>query len=173
MNDLLTQLVAAYREQGPVFRLPRDGGEIVVLAGANANTLLAQSGSRYFSNQQMFGDFARELGAENFIVAMDGPKHRQMRASMKPAFSPEAVGRYLPEMLGSARRELEKWPRGSQIEMVETFRRMIAEQTTRAMVSHSASADFEYIFHFFQKALNVLVARSAPKSELQTIEYLF
>jgi cytochrome P450 len=173
MNELLRQLVAAYREQGPVFRFKRDGGEIVVLAGPSANTLLAQSGSRYFSNEQMFGEFARELGADNFIVAMDGPRHRQMRASMKPAFSPDAVTRYIPELLRSSRRELEKWPPGSRLEMVDTFRRTIAEQTTRAMLGHSASADFEHIFYFFQKALNVLVARSEPKSELQTIEYLF
>jgi cytochrome P450 len=171
MDGILGYFLDSYRQYGPVFRMPPDQKGTLVLAGPEANLLLAHYGSQYFTSEQVFGEFGRELGADNFIVAVDGPPHRNLRNTMRPAFSPAAIARYIPVMLGVVHKAAMRWQKGDQLEMVETFRRLVADQTTLAMTGQTTGSSYEYVSYFLQTVLETLVSRTAPRSALSTFDY--
>jgi cytochrome P450 len=167
MHNQVLSLVRAYGERGPVFDL----GGMPVLAGRRANHLLAQSGDRYFSSREVHTHFLREIGTDNFVVALDGDRHRHMRSIMRPAFAREAIAGYLPHMAHTTRDTIERWQSGQQVEMVETFRRLIIEQTALVMTHWSVAGELACISRFFRTAVSGIFGRIAPQA-LQDPDYV-
>jgi cytochrome P450 len=125
--------------------------------------LLAQSGDRYFRTGTFYAHFIKEFGADRFVVAMDGVPHRRMRAIMHPAFTWDAIARYLPEMASTTRRVVRGWQQGQSVDMVSTLRRLITDQTALAMTGRTSADHFEDISHFFKTAVAFSLGRYAPE----------
>jgi cytochrome P450 len=160
MRGDLLNLVRTYQARGSVFEI----GGMLVLAGRRANLMLAQSGDQYFTSRQVHTHFLRELGTDHFIAALDGAPLRHMRSIMQPAFSREAIAGYLPQMALTTQRTAERWQYGQQVEMVETFRRLVTEQTALVMTHSSVADDFVSVSRFFRTAVSGIFGRIAPKA---------
>jgi cytochrome P450 len=163
MHEALLSLVRVYEQHGPVFRVGGPDRGPVVLAGPKANVLLAQSGDRYFRTGTFYAHFTRELGADHFVVAMDGAPHRRMRAIMHPAFNWDAISRYLAQMADATRRTVEAWRPGQRVDITRTLRQLITDQTALAMTGRTSSGHFDDISHFFKTAVAYSLGRYAPE----------
>jgi cytochrome P450 len=152
-----------YEQYGPVFRVGGRERGPVVLAGPKANVLLAQSGDRYFRTGTFYAHFVKELGADHFVVAMDGAPHRRMRAIMQPAFNWDAIAGYLAQMADTTRRTVEDWRPGQSVDIIRTLRQLITDQTALAMTGRTSSSHFDDISHFFKTAVACSLGRYAPE----------
>ena len=166
-------MVRAYQEHGPVLTMPGSGGQVAVLAGPDANLLLAQEGYRLFSSKEFYAKFVGELGSTHFVVALDGPPHRQMRQIMKPAFGWDAIAGYFLPFAEVTDRLLRSWQDSAPrtLDAAEVLRRLITDQTSLAMMGHAAGGDFDAFSLFFRTALNATLGRYAP-GELASEPYL-
>jgi cytochrome P450 len=113
----------------------------------------------------------REIGSEYFIVALDGERHRHMRNFMRPAYGREAIKRYVPEIAKATQRTIERWQCGQQVDMVQTFRRLIVEQTALVMTHRNADSEFASISRFFRTAVGGIFGSIAPQA-LEDPEYV-
>lgn len=160
-----------YHRVGPVYRVAVLNKRFTVLAGQEANLFLAQSGDRYLHNRQVFGDLVGELGGEQVIIAQDGSAHRHARRQLQPAFTREAVARYLPPMAAMTREAVQAWQVGQRLDVVDGMRRLITAQTGLAMAGRAPGAAFEDISTFFVTLIGATLSRRQPRSALQAPGY--
>lgn len=163
--------LTCYQRVGPVFRVAVLDKRFLVLAGQEANLFLAQSGDRHLHNRQVFGELVAELGGEQVIIAQDGSAHRHARRQLQPAFTREAVARYLPQMAAVTRETVQAWQVGQRLDVVDGMRRLITAQTGLAMAGHAPGAAFEDISTFFVTLISATLAKRQPRSALQATPY--
>jgi hypothetical protein len=85
-----------YREHGKIFRTRYRGDDWVTIAGIEANDFFWQNTADW-SYQQAGPGFRDQFGP-TYVTQLDGAPHLRKRRLLKPAFSAEAVGRYVPLM---------------------------------------------------------------------------
>lgn len=88
--------IAAYRENGPVFRVDIDGSQWVALAGPEANPFCWGNPDFWSYGDAMQG-FTEELGPTH-LTQLDRAPHRRKRRLLNPGFSLPAVMRRIPAM---------------------------------------------------------------------------
>jgi cytochrome P450/CRP-like cAMP-binding protein len=136
LTSPLESLLAAYNQLGPVFRVAIPGREIVVLAGPEANALLAQHEDEYFASAGAYANLASEAGTRNYPQAVDGEAHAYLRRTLRPAYSREVLGPYLPQIAESVRKTARAWQPGQQLKVMAFSQRMLMEQLSLAMANH-------------------------------------
>jgi cytochrome P450 len=87
----MESLLRAYHDHGPIFRVAFPGREIVIIAGREANELLALHEEEYFRSRDAYATLAAESGSSRYLFATDGDDHNSLRRALRPAFSREAL----------------------------------------------------------------------------------
>jgi cytochrome P450 len=93
-----------------------------------------------------------------------------MRRVMRPAFTLEAIARYVPRIAETTQHLARHWQPGQRVDVVDTFRRLITDQTALMMTNRAAGADFAAVSRFFTTAVGATLGRYAAP-ELARPEY--
>ncbi len=86
INFLRTQ----HAIHGKAFRFQAAHKKFVVLAGIEANRLMAGESRDYFSSQETWGRFLKGLNCPHLFIGVDGEAHQYQRKLLKPQFSKAA-----------------------------------------------------------------------------------
>lgn len=159
MNDPLRFLVRAYREYGAVFRVNAGARQMIVLAGLEANQFLGRWGAEYLGSEVLFGGFARELGTEDFLVALDGERHRELRRMMRAGYSRAALLPHFEQVIEVTRAMLRAQPVGARLRVLPLLQRIVTEQLGAVLVHRAPGEYFEDIRVFLRFVMNALVMK--------------
>jgi cytochrome P450 len=172
LNDPMEFFLDSYHKYGPIFRMKVAHQKFVVMAGLEANRFLAQDRDELFSSEQLFGEFALQMGSVNFLVALDGAPHRHMRKVMQRGYSKSGVAPHLDDFARLASETARTWTPGQTLFVRDTFQRLVTEQLGTALTSHSSREHFEAIRIYMGTLLNVLVTKSQPRFMLSMPRYV-
>ena len=114
-----------YLEYGPVsrFSLPGDG-EWFMIAGREANELLALEGHRLFRQDLTYPRAPKVLGTTIHPSFTEGALQRHLRRQVGPGFSRQAAGPHLPAMTSWVRRPVDTWSPGQRLRVAEETARL-------------------------------------------------
>jgi CRP-like cAMP-binding protein/cytochrome P450 len=118
--------VNAARKYGPAYRVrypTAPNGEMIVLAGLEANRLATRQG-HLFSNSQYFHRLSAETGTDNYMCAMDGEDHAYFRKVMKPALSRETLTPIVSDLIRMVEQETATWREGEVFQATERLQRI-------------------------------------------------
>jgi cytochrome P450 len=104
IEDPVSYFTSGYRRHGPVFRTRYRDRDWVTIAGIEANDFFWQNPADW-SYEQAGPGFRDQFGP-TYVTQLDGAPHLRKRRLLKPAFSAEAVGRYVPAISREAERFL-------------------------------------------------------------------
>lgn len=124
--------VACYQHYGPVFRLPRPGKMLTVLAGPDANAFVARYGDQLFSTEAFWKDFK---DAMDMHMERDGDANRQRRARVGRSYSRARVLDQLPRMIEITHEFTQDWQPGAKITALPSMQRIVAEQLGQLLVN--------------------------------------
>lgn len=116
----------AYLELGPVFRLklPLDRKPWIVIAGRDANELMAKDGWRLFDQKATYPKAPKILETEYHPSFTEGSLQRHLRRQVAPGFSRQAADPQLPAMMSWVRNYVDQWRPGQRIRVTEETARM-------------------------------------------------
>lgn len=171
LNRPMEFFLECYQKYGPIFHVRTVAQSYTVLAGLEANRLLAQDKDELFASDVLFGEFARQMGSANFMVALDGEPHRHMRKVMQRGYSKSGVAPHLGHIAQLTYQTAHSWKPGQFIRVRDAFQRLITEQLGTALTSHSSSEHFEAIRYYLGTLLNVLVTKQHPRFLLALPRY--
>ena len=100
MEDPVGYFTSGYRTHGAIFRTRYRGTDWVTIAGIEANDFFWQNTADWSYGQA--GSGFRDQFGPHYVTQLDGAPHLRKRRLLKPAFSAEAVGKYVTVMAGVA-----------------------------------------------------------------------
>jgi len=162
----------AYYEYGPIFQIQALNQKFVVMGGLEANRFLAKEGEKYFSSEPLFGEFGREMGADHFLVALDGVPHRHMRKVMRRGYSKGNVGSYIDDFASLTYQRAASWQSGEVIRVRDQMQRLVTQQVGIALTKHPPDEYFDSLRTYFSTMLNVLVIKRWPRFMLYSPKYI-
>ncbi len=160
-----------YHKYGPVFHISAANQQYVIMAGLEANQFMAQDRDEFFSSEPLFGEFARQMGSANFLVAIDGAPHAHMRKVMQRGYSKSGMAPHLDCFAELTHERAQDWQVGSTIYARDQFQRLVTEQLGTALTNHSSKEHFEAIRTYLGTLLNVLVIKRQPRLMLALPAY--
>lgn len=163
LGDCRPFLLENYRKLGPIFRLRAFHRVMTVMVGPEANQFFARAGTEYLRSRELWQDFAKELGSDNLINAIDGPSHAWQRKVMKPGFARETLVRRLDEagaVVDAATRQLTP---GTELSVLPFMQQVVTEQLGLVMTGRTPGPYVADIRRMIRTALNVLVVRKWPR----------
>jgi cytochrome P450 len=128
--------VACYRTFGPIFRMPRPGKPLTVLAGPEANAFTARYGDEFFSTREHWEDFDAAIGAKRMSQARDGDANRQRRARSARSYSRGRILDQIPRMVDITLQCAQGWQAQGSIPVLASMRQVVAEQLGQLLVHH-------------------------------------
>lgn len=171
LNRPMEFFLECYQKYGPIFHISAANQQYVVMAGLEANRFLAQDKDEIFTSEELFGEFARQMGSQNFMVAVDGEPHRHMRKVMQRGYSKSGISPKLDDFARLTYNIAHSWPEGKTIFARDQFQRLVTEQLGTALTNHSSSEHFEAIRIYLGTLLNVLVIKRQPRFMLSLPRY--
>ena len=146
-----------YHKYGPVFNIAAASQKYTVMAGLEANLFMAQDKAEHFSSAALFGDFARQIGSANFLVAIDGPHHSHLRKIMQRGYSKSGMAPHLDRFMDITREHTRNWKVGQTIFARDEFQRLVTEQLGTALTNHSSKEYFESIRIYLDTLLQLSI----------------
>ncbi len=114
-----------YRSLGPIFRVRAFGRRFVVLAGPEANLLLAR-GNVHFRTFEVWQRFDADVGALRQIMSMGGGDHAKLRKHQAPVYSTGLLKSRMAEVVDLVRGEVASWPENGPVAGQYMFQRLFA-----------------------------------------------
>lgn len=170
-HDPLRYFLSLYRQYGPVFVVPALQRRFVVMAGLDANLFLAKQGEEYLGSERLFGGMATELGARDFLVALDGPAHRHFRRQARRGYSKAAIEPHLGRMVELVERHTACWQPGDVVPVLPFFQRLVTDQLGEAIMGRPPGPLFDDIWTFMNVMMNVLIMKTRPRWFLRLPRY--
>lgn len=163
LEDPMRYLVEQYHEHGSVFRLRMGFKDYVVLAGIEANRLLATKEAEHLTSKTLFGDFQAYLNTDIMMPALDGAEHNHMRKLLRPGFSRSTAGEAVKDFIHFVDTRRQQWRIGDTVSALEQSRRIVVDQIGQ-VTAHMPPGDyFEDILTFINSALNIEVLKTLPR----------
>lgn len=172
LNNPLAHLVSVYHELGPIFRIRMGFQEYTVIAGLEANQLLAREGERIFSSEGLFGGFARAMKTDVMLTVLDGPAHRHMRKVMQRGFARSAMAPHLPTMVDIVRQQARSWQPGQHVPVFRAMRQIVVDQLAVVAATMPVEDYFDDIITFLNTMLNVHALKVWPAFMLRRPAFL-
>lgn len=164
-------LYRKYSEMGPIFRIKLVRRRFTVLAGLEANQFFIRESNELFRSTGFWEDFGRAVNAREFLVSIDGPRHRRVRSVMKPGYSREAILDRLPELVSLTRAIAQRHEGGAPVRVVRLTQRLAAQQLGVLLCNVPADEHFDDLRIFIRTVLNVTVIRRWPRLMLYRPSY--
>ena len=127
-RDPIAFLLAAHRRHGPIFRVQALHHDYVVLAGAEANEFVHESGKAHFSARKFWKPFLREIEASNSVVGLEGDDHAAVRRLLAPQMSKAAAEGHLADFVRITTERFEDVRPGDRIAFVPFAQRLVSRQ---------------------------------------------
>jgi cytochrome P450 len=169
--DPLAYLLKLYGEYGPVFRVRMLSREYTIMAGLDANRFLAREAGEYLGSVELFGGFARELGSEAFMVALDGVPHRHQRKVQRRGYGREILLGRIGEVVELTNSSTRDWKEGTTFSVFPTVQRIITEQLGILLASQPCGDYFESLWTLLNTNMKVHVMKTHPKFMLRLPAY--
>lgn len=127
MGNASRLFVEQYQKLGPIFRLPRPGKPLTVLAGPDANTFVARYEDEFFTTRKPWEDFDMFMENGGMGNARNEEDNRQRRTRSSRSYSRARVLDQLPRMI-EITHEFTHWQAGESIAVLPSMQRIVAEQ---------------------------------------------
>lgn len=155
-SDYLPQLVAAYREHGPIFKtIFRAGFQPVTMIGPAANRFLMLTHRQHFSNAKgwSFGSF---FG--NGLLNIDNPEWSRARKILNPAFTMTYLARYIPlvERIIAARSR--NWLGRAAIDLFEEAKLITFDVVAETVAGYPAGEEVDHLRDLFDLRLHAFAS---------------
>lgn len=170
-GDISAFILRCYQQYGNVFRIRILNRDVVVLAGLEANRLLAKDGNELFTGERFFGGFAEQFETQNFLPAMEGPTHRHLRKVLRPGYSKEAVAPHLAQLLAITEDHVGQWAARGTMPVVDVMQRLITDQLGIVLGGRALGEYFPYFRRFLRTIVSVSIIGTAPRAMLYTPAY--
>lgn len=171
LEDPMRYLVEQYHTHGPIFRMRMGFKDYVVLAGIEANKLLATREAEHLTSKTLFGDFQSYLNTDIMLTALDGADHSYMRKLLRPGFSRSTAGQSIHEMVDFVAQRQTTWREDDLIPVLDQCRRIVVDQIGQ-VTAHMPPGDyFDDILTFINAALNIEVLKTLPRIMWQRPKY--
>ncbi|MDZ4770954.1 MAG: cytochrome P450 [Chloroflexota bacterium] len=169
--DPTRYLVDLYHRHGAVFRFRLLGQIYWVMAGIDANRFLAREGDAHFSSEKLFGSMGAEMGADAYLVAMDGAPHRHFRKVMRRGYSREAIATSLPAVLDIAGAHATAWAARGSVALFPAMQRLVTDQLGLLTGGRVAGEYFDDLRLYLNVLMKVLVLKTRPAIAFRTRAY--
>ena len=170
-TDPLAYFVQLYQQYGPAFRIRIFNRQITVLAGAEANRLLATDGNSLLLSDDLFRGFAEEMNTEVFLTAMDGPHHQELRKAMRRGYARSAMHPHmalLGDLVTEAIRPLQA---GESFAVLPTIQHIVTNQLGTIIADRMPGDYFPDLQRFLNYNLRSNVVKMWPRFMLQMPAY--
>lgn len=172
LTSPLDYFLKMYRQYGPVFRFRIPGHEYTVLAGIEANQLMA-TGNDYLASIEVFANLKQEMGTQKLLVGMDGPIHVARRKLQRSSYSRESFFARLPELIAMTEAELQGWQVGQTIPVFKTLQRMVVHQLGQVLLNRAPTDNFADVHLFIRMNILVNVVNVLPSIFLKRPAYVY
>ncbi|MGO8949828.1 MAG: cytochrome P450 [Ktedonobacterales bacterium] len=163
MNQMIPFLVKTYQQLGPIFRVRALNQELVIMAGPEANSFVAQQGADIFSSHHAWAKFTNEFGVDLSILNADGEQHARLRKFFKHDFSATNLMSDIPDLINIAQLILDRLNVGEEISALTLFRSIVTEQLGRTLAHYSPAGELDDMVRTVHTALNVYAFGQWPK----------
>ena len=163
IQDPLDYLIHNYYRHGPLYRVQMGFKSYLVLAGHEANRLLARYDGQLFESYTLFGGFARYTNNDMMLTALDGPEHRYLRKLMRYGFARSRASDHLDAMFAVVDDHASCWQPGQQLPILEMMRRLIVDQLGIMTTSLKPAGYFDDIVYYLHVMLSTEVLLTRPK----------
>lgn len=161
LTDPLRYFVRLYHQYGPIFRIKLPGREYTILAGLEANQLMATA-DEYLASTEVFAALRHELGTDKLLVAMDGPVHRARRKLQRASYSRDSYLARIPQLIATTEAEFQKWQVGQTIPVFRTLQRIVVRQLSTVLLNRAPGDNFESVRTFIHMNMLVNVIKVLP-----------
>ena len=162
LRDAEAFLLKQYRSLGPIFRVRAFGRRFIVLAGPEANLLLAR-GNTHFRTFEIWQRFDADVGAARQIMSMGGGDHARLRKHEAPAYSAGILKSGMAEAVDLVRSEIAGWPENEPIPGQYLFQRILLEQLGRLTTGRSARPYVDDLIAYFEALLHTNFSGTRPR----------
>jgi cytochrome P450 len=169
--DPLAYFLDLYHRFGPVFRIRLPGREVWILAGIEANRVLARSDGEALTSGKLFGGVAEQFGSDALLVALDGVPHRHQRKIQRRGFSRETILRDLATVVSVTEQTAGTWAPGTTIPLFPMFQRLVTEQLGLIIIGRPIGDRFDDLFTLTSTVMNVEVLKMWPRIVLRLPHY--
>ncbi len=170
-KDLMGFIVAQYKRFGPIFRIHVPTGDIVIIAGPEANVFVTQEGADKFSSREAWHSFGSEFGAEEYLQDIDGEQHARIRKLFKTSYSANTLLSDIPLLVEIAQNVVNRLQVGEEIPALYLFRLIVTEQLGRALANHAPGDNLDSMITTVRTSLNVHINKQAPTFMLRMPSY--
>ncbi len=160
-----------YYKLGPIYRVRVPGREYTIMAGIEANRMLASTGDEYFRSAGEFDDFQREMHASHFLINMDGEEHKRLRRLLRPGYSKRLYLQKVEDAVAITRRHVLGWQEGSLLGVMDACQRIVTEQIGALLIGHAPGDYFADLRLFMNTVLRTLVTGTWPRLMLRRPAY--
>ncbi len=160
-----------YYKFGPIYRVRVPGREFTVMAGIEANQMLAETGDTYFRSEGEFDDFEKEMKAGHFLINMDGEEHGRMRRLLRPGYSKQLYLQGTDDAVEITRHHVASWQEGSLLGVLDACQRIVTEQIGTILLGHPPGDYFPDLRFFMNTVLRTLVTGTWPRLMLHRPAY--
>ena len=161
-RDAEAFLLRQYRSLGPIFRVRAFGRRFVVLAGPDANLLLAR-GNVHFRTFEVWQRFDADVGAMRQIMSMGGGDHARLRKNQAPAYSTGLLKRSMAEAVDLVRSEVASWPENGPVAGQYMFQRLLLEQLGRLTTGRSPRPYLDDLIVYLEALLRTNLHGNRPR----------
>ncbi|MCY4635754.1 MAG: cytochrome P450 [Acidobacteria bacterium] len=161
-RDAEAFLLNQYRSLGPIFRVRAFGRRFVVLAGPEANLLLAR-GNVHFRTFEVWQRFDADVGAMRQIMSMGGGDHARLRKHQAPAYSTGLLKSRMAEVVDLVRGEVASWPENGPVAGQYMFQRLLLEQLGRLATGRSPRPYLDDLIVYLEALLRTNLHGNRPR----------
>ncbi len=170
-GDLIGFVVEQYRRFGPIFRVRALNREMVVMAGAEANAFITQSGAGKFHSRDAWGPYGREFEVDDYLQVIEGEPHNRYRKLLKRGYSASMMLSNPALLVDIAQKTVERFAVGEDVPALYLFRLIVTEQLGTLMANHVPGDDLDVLIKTTKDSLNALVVGSRPALTLRLPAY--
>ena len=163
-QDMRAFLTESYLELGPVFSVRLLNRRFIVLAGVEANRLLAREGPRHFRSLEFWSGLNAWFGAGRSVTSTDGPEHAAFRRALRRGYSREYAVERMAGMIDIARREIDTWPVERPVAATPALQRIVTDQVGTLVAGVSPRPYNDDLVRFVHGLLSAIVV---PKPHLR------
>lgn len=173
INAPIDFIVEQYHKHGPVFKVNTVNQQIIFLAGLEANQFLSRAANDHLITGEIWGSFGKSVGADKFLVAMDGEEHFKMRKVMMRGYSTKMIANRIPKVAEITRKMvLKKLKNKGEIKVASFIQRLITEQMGILLANRAPGKYYEPLSFYVRTLLNVNIVRMWPRIALYRPKFL-
>ncbi len=171
LSDPLRYFLRMFQNYGPIFRIRVPGREYTIMAGLEANQLMATA-DEVLSSTEVFADLKHELGTEKLLVAMDGSAHRTRRKLQRTSYSRDSYVARIPQLMSTSEAEFRKWQVGEKIPVFRTLQRIVVRQLSTVLLNRAPGDNFESVRTLIHMNMLVSITKLLPPLALKHPSYV-